>query len=116
MISRKSRSTEPTPSVFDLFHEMNKSSTKQPSKRKSTSAPEDTRSAKQPRLTIDSFFTPKVSVQLGSGLDGVAGGVEEKVFDVVLSDEQIRILRMVVEEGKNVFFTGSAGTLERIFS
>ena len=116
MISRKSRSTEPTPSVFDLFHEMNKSSTKQPSKRKSTSAPEDTRSAKQPRLTIDSFFTPKVSVQLGSGLDGVAGGVEEKVFDVVLSDEQMRILRMVVEEGKNVFFTGSAGTLERIFS
>jgi hypothetical protein len=94
---------------------MNKSTKKQPLKRKSTTL-EDTRSAKQPKLTIDSFFTPKVTVQLGSGLDGVAGGVEEKVFDVVLSDEQMRILKMVVNEGKNVFFTGSAGTLERILS
>jgi hypothetical protein len=95
---------------------MNKSTKKQTSKRKSTSALEDTRSAKQPKLTIDSFFTPKVTVQVGSGIDGVAGGIEEKVFDVVLSDEQMRVLRMVVEEGKNVFFTGSAGTLEHIFS
>ena len=96
---------------------MNKSTKKQTStKRKSTSALEDTRSAKQPKLTIDSFFTPKVTVQVGSGLDGVAGGVKEKVFDVVLSDEQMRVLRMVVEEGKNVFFTGSAGRLECTYS
>lgn len=89
---------------------MNKSTKKQTSKRKSTSALEDTRSAKQPKLTIDSFFTPKVTVQVGSGLDGVAGGIEGKGIDVVLSDEQMRVLRMVVNEGKNVFFTGSAGT------
>lgn len=96
---------------------MNKSTKKQTStKRKSTSALEDTRGTKQPKLTIDSFFTPKVTVQVGSGLDGVAGGVKEKVFDVVLSDEQMRVLRMVVEEGKNVFFTGSAGRLERTYS
>ena len=95
---------------------MNKSTKKQTSKRKSTSTLEDTPSAKQPRLTIDSFFTPKVTVQVGSGLDGMAGGVEGKVLDVVLSDEQMRVMRMVVEEGKNIFFTGSAGTLECIFS
>jgi hypothetical protein len=95
---------------------MNKSTKKQTSKRKSTSALEDTRSAKQPKLTIDSFFTPKVTVQVGSGLDGVAGGIEGKGIDVVLSDEQMRVLRMVVNEGKNFFFTGSAGTLEHIFS
>ena len=95
---------------------MNKSTKTQTSKRKSTSALEDTRSAKQPRLTIDSFFTPKVTVQVGSGLDGVAGCVEGKVLDVVLSDEQMRVMRMVVEEGKNIFFTGSAGTFECIFS
>jgi len=46
----------------------------------------------------------------GSGLDGVAADAEEKVLDVVLSDEQVKVLKMVVEEGKNVFFTGSAGT------
>lgn len=28
---------------------------------------------------------------------------------LTLSDEQKRVLQMVVEEGKNVFFTGSAG-------
>lgn len=89
---------------------MNKATKKQTSKRKSTGALEDTRSTKHPRLTIDSFFSPKVTVQLGSGLDGVAGGVKEKALDVVLSDEQMRVMRMVVEEGKNVFFTGSAGT------
>ena len=89
---------------------MSKSTTKQSVKRKSQGALPDARSAKQPRLTIDTFFSPKVSVRLGSGLDGVAGGTKEKVHDVVLSEEQMRVLRMVVEEGKNVFFTGSAGT------
>ena len=29
---------------------------------------------------------------------------------VALNDEQIRVLKMVVEEEKSVFFTGSAGT------
>lgn len=94
---------------------MSKSTTKQGTKRKSQGALLDARSAKQPKLTIDSFFSPKVSVRVGSGIDGVAAGAEEKVLDVVLSDEQMKVMRIVVEEGKNVFFTGSAGTLLRLF-
>ena len=90
---------------------MSKSITKQGTKRKSQGALPDARSAKQSKLTIDSFFSPKVSVRLGSGLDGVVADAEEKVLDVVLSDEQVKVLKMVVQEGKNVFFTGSAGTL-----
>ncbi len=93
---------------------MSKSTTKQGTKRKSQGALLDARSAKQPKLTIDSFFSPKVSVRVGSGLDGVAAGAEEKVLDVVLSDEQMKVMKIVVEEGKNVFFTGSAGTLLRL--
>jgi hypothetical protein len=89
---------------------MSKTATKKGVKRKSQGALPDPRSVKQPKLTIDTFFSPKVSVRVGSGLEGVAGDVEEKVLDVVLSDEQVRVLRMVVDEGKNVFFTGSAGT------
>jgi hypothetical protein len=87
---------------------------KQGTKRKSRGALLDARSAKQPKLTIDSFFSRKVSIRIGSGLDGVAAGAEEKVLDVVLSDEQVKVLNMVVEEGKNVFFTGSAGTPSRL--
>ena len=89
---------------------MSKSTTKQGTKRKSLGPLPDARSAKQSKLTIDSFFSRKVSVRLGSGLDSVAADGEEKVLDVVLSDEQVKVMRMVVEEGKNVFFTGSAGT------
>jgi ATP-dependent DNA helicase PIF1 len=90
---------------------MYKSTIKKGTKRKSQGAPSDARSAKQPRTTIDTFFAPKVSVRLRSGLDGVAGDAEEKVLDVVLSEEQVRVMKMVVEEGKNIFFTGSAGTV-----
>ncbi len=96
---------------------MNKDeSRKRTSKRKSTGALEDARNAKQPRLTIDYFFTSKVTVQVGSGLDSVAGGVKEKALDVVLSNEQVRAMKMVVDEGKNVFFTGSAGRPEYLLS
>ena len=93
---------------------MSKSITKQGTKRKSQGALPDSRSTKHPKSTIDAFFSPKVSVRLGSGLDGVTGDVEDKVLDVVLSDEQVRVMRMVVDEGKNIFFTGSAGTLLRL--
>ena len=89
---------------------MSKSTTKKDTKRKSRGTLPDPRSAKQPKLTLDTFFSPSVSVRLGSGINGVAGDAEEKVLDVVLSGEQVRVLKMVVEEGKNVFFTGSAGT------
>ncbi|THH21407.1 hypothetical protein EW146_g128 [Bondarzewia mesenterica] len=68
------------------------------------------RAAKQPRTTLDSFFSPKLSVLTRSGIDGVAGGAEQKVHDVLLSDEQKEVLKMVVDEEKSVFFTGSAGT------
>jgi hypothetical protein len=94
---------------------MSKSTTKQGTKRKSQDALPGARSTKQPKSTIDAFFSPKVSVRLGSGLDGVTGTSEDKVLDVVLSEEQVRVLRMVVDEGKNVFFTGSAGTFLHLF-
>ena len=96
--------------VYLALSSMSKSITKQGTKRKSQGAPPDARSMKQPKSTIDMFFSPKVSVRLGSGLDGVTGNAEEKVLDVILSDEQVRVMKMVVDEGKNVFFTGSAGT------
>lgn len=95
---------------------MSKSTTKQGTKRKSQDAPSGARNAKQPKSTIDAFFSPKVSVRLGCGLDGVTGDAKEKVLDVVLSDEQVRVMKMVVDEGKNVFFTGSAGTFSYAFS
>jgi hypothetical protein len=89
---------------------MSKSITKQGTKRKSQGASAGSRNAKQPKLTIDAFFSPKVSVRIGCGLDGITGDAKEKVLDVVLSDEQVRVMKMVVDEGKNIFFTGSAGT------
>jgi hypothetical protein len=95
---------------------MSKLITKQGTKRKSQGAPPGALKAKHPKLTIDTFFSPKVSVRLGSGLDGVTGDGEEKSLDVVLSDEQVRVMKAVVNEGKNVFFTGSAGTFSCVFS
>ena len=93
---------------------MYKSKTKQGTKRKSQDDLPGARSAKHPKSTIDAFFSPKVSVRVGSGFNGVTGDVEDKILDVVLSEEQVRVMRMVVDEGKNIFFTGSAGTLQRI--
>ena len=87
-------------------------SSKQGTKRKSQDSLPDSRGTKQPKSTIDAFFSPKVSVRVGSGLNGVNGGAEDKMLDVVLSEEQVRVMRMVVDEGKNIFFTGSAGTLQ----
>jgi len=95
---------------------MSKSITKQGTKRKSQGAPPGSRNTKLAKSTIDTFFSPKVSVRLGCGLDGVAGETKEKVFDVVLSSEQVRVMKLVVDEGKNVFFTGSAGTFSCAFS
>lgn len=94
---------------------MYKSKTKQGTKRKSQDDLPGARSTKHPKSTLDAFFSPKVSVRVGSGLNGVTGDVEDKVLDVVLSEEQVRVMRMVVDEGKNIFFTGSAGTLQRTF-
>ncbi|KAF7330814.1 ATP-dependent DNA helicase PIF1 [Mycena venus] len=61
------------------------------------------RPTKQPRRTIDSFFSPQVLAPASSSNDN-----DRKM--VSLNAEQNAILRQVVDEGKNVFFTGSAGT------
>ena len=55
------------------------------------------------RKTLDAFFSPQVTTRPASK-DGKAP------YEVVaLNAEQIRVLDMVVKEGKNVFFTGAAG-------
>lgn len=77
-------------------------------KRKSTGGIEDAKSrpTKQPRKTLDSFFSTEVLASpkpTGKGSNSV---VQEYV---ALNEEQIKVLKMVVEEEKSVFFTGSAG-------
>ncbi|KAJ7477183.1 PIF1-like helicase-domain-containing protein [Mycena galericulata] len=72
-------------------------------KRKSDSAVTSKRPAKQPRLTLDSFFSPQVLAPASSANDD-----DRKM--VSLNAEQTAILRQVVDEEKNIFFTGSAGT------
>lgn len=74
-------------------------------KRKSTGDIDEGRpkQAKQPRKTLDTFFAPQVPVSATP--DEETGKIEH----VSLNEEQIRVLKMVVDEEKNVFFTGSAG-------
>ncbi|KAJ7672820.1 hypothetical protein B0H17DRAFT_173885 [Mycena rosella] len=72
-------------------------------KRKSEGGSTSKRPAKQPRQTLDSFFSPLVLAPASSSNDD-----DRKM--VSLNAEQNAILRQVVDEGKNVFFTGSAGT------
>lgn len=75
-------------------------------KRKSTGGLEETKTkaAKQPRKTLDAFFAPQV-------LKHAVQQDDEKVAReyIGLNAEQIKVLKMVVEEEKSVFFTGSAG-------
>ncbi|THH29339.1 hypothetical protein EUX98_g4847 [Antrodiella citrinella] len=75
-------------------------------KRKSTGDIDEGRpkQAKQPRKTLDTFFAPQLPVSATP--DEETGKIEH----VSLNEEQIRVLKMVVDEEKNVFFTGSAGT------
>jgi hypothetical protein len=70
-------------------------------KRKADAAAPGSSEAKKPRVSLDTFFSPVVSSTVKKEANGKR--------DVSLSTEQIRVLRMVVEEEKNVFFTGSAG-------
>ncbi|OCH90170.1 hypothetical protein OBBRIDRAFT_622982 [Obba rivulosa] len=53
--------------------------------------------------TMDAFFTPRVLAA------GCPKNDKEARKSVELNAEQNRVLKMVVEEGKNVFFTGAAG-------
>jgi hypothetical protein len=55
---------------------------------------------KQPK--INAFFTPRVPLSTTCGTDKTTSVAE-------LSEEQRGVLQRVVEEGKSVFFTGSAG-------
>ncbi|KAJ3554091.1 hypothetical protein NM688_g3284 [Phlebia brevispora] len=75
-------------------------------KRKSTGGIDEgkTKPAKQPRRTLDTFFTPQATAS-NLQLDGTI--VQE---NVTLNEEQVKVLRMVVDEEKSVFFTGAAGT------
>ncbi|KAF7301269.1 ATP-dependent DNA helicase PIF1 [Mycena indigotica] len=72
-------------------------------KRKSDGAITSKRPAKQPRRTLDSYFSPQVLAPASSVDDD-----DRKM--VSLNYEQTAILRQVVDDGENVFFTGSAGT------
>ena len=63
-------------------------------------------SNKKPRQTLDAFFAPRVSVPSGNS--------KERNL-VTLDEEQRKVLRLVVDEGKSVFFTGSAGAFLLLF-
>lgn len=71
-------------------------------KRKSGDDLDAIKAVKQPK--INSFFTPRVSLNTTCGTDKTTSIAK-------LSDEQNEVLHMVLEEGKSVFFTGSAGKL-----
>ncbi|KAJ2988567.1 hypothetical protein NUW54_g9077 [Trametes sanguinea] len=77
-------------------------------KRKSTGGIDDGKSDannNKRRRTIDTFFSPQVTLVSGPGNDGVT-----TCEQVSLNSEQVRVLHMVVQEEKSVFFTGAAGT------
>lgn len=70
--------------------------------------------SKQPRL--DAFFLPRVPPQARpvAGRDETTTtGKEESstTSKPTLSDEQQAVLGTVVDEGRSIFFTGSAGSL-----
>lgn len=69
-------------------------------KRKSDTSDSD-RPTKQSKK-ISSYFSPLYHVS--------SSPKENESRPVPLNDEQKRVLEMVVDEGKNVFFTGAAGT------
>jgi len=83
------------------------------SKRKSTGgvSSDTDRVKKQPRTTLDAFFSSEVKVPVGYGLDDIARNNTMHVQDVVLSEEQRQVLTMVVEDERSIFFTGSAGNV-----
>lgn len=60
--------------------------------------------SKRPRNTLDAFFSPVATKSLTNDK-----GAKDTV---TLNDEQKEVLRMVVDEGKSVFFTGAAGELQ----
>ena len=78
-------------------------------KRKSTggldAAKDGADASNKRRKTLDAFFSPQVTTTLPLKDKNDKGPRET----VNLNEEQARVLQMVVNEGKNVFFTGAAG-------
>ncbi|KIK60685.1 hypothetical protein GYMLUDRAFT_244259 [Collybiopsis luxurians FD-317 M1] len=72
-------------------------------KRKAQKSNEDDK-LKRSKGTIDSFFSPQVSIA-----SKVSNHHTVKLLAVTLNAEQTMVYRMVVNEGKSVFFTGPAG-------
>jgi len=52
-----------------------------------------------------------VKVPVGYGIDDISGDNKMHVQDVMLSEGQRRVLTMVVEDERSIFFTGSAGNV-----
>ena len=71
------------------------------SKKRKSGGDDSERPAKQSKK-IDGYFSQLYPVSSNSK--------ESESQPVPLNDEQKRVLEMVVDEGKNVFFTGAAGT------
>jgi hypothetical protein len=71
-------------------------------KRKTDKAVETNAKTKKPKSNITSFFAPVVSLPKATG--------SAKPPDVNLDPEQSKVWQMIIEEEKNVFFTGAAGT------
>lgn len=83
--------------------------------------PKAKRPANHWKKTLDAFFSPRprrtndaVNQEPAAGGKEDAGSVNERKINnteniIALSDEQEKVLKMVLHEGKNIFFTGSAG-------
>ena len=71
------------------------------SKKRKSDASGSGRPAKQSKK-ISSYFSPLYPVS--------SNPKEAESRPVPLNEEQKKVLEMVVDEGKNVFFTGAAGT------
>ena len=67
---------------------------------------------KRQRTTrMDDYFSHRVTIENSPSMDRIMLGESGGVTDVVLTQEQGQVLKMVVDEGKSMFFTGSAGKL-----
>ena len=67
------------------------------------------------RKTLDAFFAPQLTVTSVSSA-GKQGVNQVRRENVILNDEQVQVLKMVVDEGKSVFFTGAAGEYLSLWS
>lgn len=81
--------------------------------------PKASGSVKLQRTTLDAFFAPRqpvpspVAEEKTTAKEPLTKSSRQQVtggrIDVGLSAEQAKVLRMVVDDERNIFFTGSAG-------